>query len=232
MFNIEHIPHGKNALEVLADNAFAIEDMIEEYDAQTEAKAVAEAQAKNSDIAYINADFDPVKDLLMSRLNYANDRLKLADLVQKDLELELENHLDNSILKLAPDAKLDYDSVAKWAKENYGIGRFDYEDLKFIGEPESKGDAKITAIDFSNNGMLKLQAKRYLITMAYLIEKLIESDTKYGTVDEPNVSAIARVVCDAFHSDKESSKGYEDRSVRDRISTALAMKQQFGEINP
>jgi hypothetical protein len=198
---------------------------------------MADAQRKNSNKAYIEVGGDPAVDLLNRRLKYAENRHRLAGIVQQELEWEIKNNLENSILNLHYDDSglLDHHSAAEWVKNKYDVYRFDYEELKFISEAKPQGNYKANAISFANQGFSGIQAKRYLIIMAYLIEKLAQLDDKYRTANKVNVSAIAEMVCDAFYSDTDTdttNKGYDQRTVRDRLNIALEMKKQFLKINP
>lgn len=239
IINVDHIPKEfKDILDYLSDIASKIETELEE----AEQKELDEINDQGFGV--IKPDlFNKVPNkivMLKIRLETAEFRFKYAAMLRQDIDWEIENNLDNSILKIADNnsgaLQLDLKSVIDWAKQNHAIGRFNYEELSFEAQSKPEDKKYINqAIDYSNIGLSGLLTKRFLITFAYTIEELVQiknNSKKYGTSENINVSKVANDLLQRITNFKGDERYYELRSLRDRIEIALAMKSHFGKHNP
>jgi hypothetical protein len=243
IINIDHIPMEFNdILEYLDNIALKVETEIEEATQQEFDKNI-EIDEQGIGIIKVpesvNKDSNTI-EMLKIRLETANFRFQYAEKLRQDINWEIENNLENSILKIADNnagaLRLDLKSVIDWAKQNHAIGRFNYEELSFEAKSETEDNTYLNqAIDHSNRGLSGLLTKRFLITFAYTIEELVQikNNTKeYGTAENINVSKVAADLLQRIINFRGEEKNYDLRSLRNRIEIALAMKSHFGEHNP
>lgn len=243
ILNVGKIPSNfENIVDYLAKHAYSIEEKLENandivFDQNSFINKDGNIEL-NSD-SYRQSTTHEI-EMLNNQLYLANYRHKCAYRLQEDILWEIEN-LENTILKVVHKDSgalhLDLRSAAKWAEKNHAIARFSFEELAFDSNSINEyTPAENEAIIIEKNGLTKLQAKRYLITFALAIEELVASKKdpkKYGSPDDINLSAVADDLCTRFITDfGDDSKSYEDRTVRNRIKNALAMKKVFGPINP
>lgn len=242
IINVDHIPKEfKDILDYLSDIVSKIETELEEAEQKEFDKNI---EINDQGVGIIKPEFvnkTPNNIVMLKiRLETAQFRFQYAGKLRQDIDWEIENNLDNSILKIADNnsgaLRLDLKSVIDWAKQNHAIGRFNYEELSFEAKSETEdSDAKKLAIDYSNDGLKKNNAKRYLITLAYVLEELVATKNnpkEYGTAEKINVNRIAEELCQRIVNFRNNTENYELRMMSNRIRIALAMKSHFGKHNP
>ncbi len=186
--------------------------------------------------------------LLERCINAGTARYTLAGELLKHIQWELETPPKSSVLKVSPESgntmQLELSSVAEWASVNYGIDRFDYEELSNQNRELPNTNAEKSAEKVAKDGLSKKLATRLYISLAYLLEEFVamkQTNTKlFGSVENINVDSVAeplrlRALNFKGADPKKSLDGeeyaqfYSKESFRSTIEVAIAMKKLFGK---
>jgi hypothetical protein len=175
-------------------------------------------------------------------------KFTFATLLKQHIEWELATPPKTSVFKISTDSvnirQLELSSVAEWAFINYGIDRFDYEELsnKSRELPITKSD--MLAETIAKKGLTSKLATRLYISLAYLLEEFVsmkQVNTKlFGSVENINVDSVAEPLrlralnfkgADPKRSldGEEYAQFYSKESLRSTIEVAIAMKKLFGK---
>ena len=166
----------------------------------------------------------------------------------KHIQWELDTPPKTSVLKVSPESgntiQLELSSVTEWASVNYGIDRFDYEELSNQNRELPNTNAETSAEKVAKDGLSEKLATRLYISLAYLLEEFVsmkQADTKlFGSVENINVDSLAeplRLRALNFKGawlkksldGEEYAKFYSKESFRSTIEVAIAMKKLFGK---
>ena len=186
--------------------------------------------------------------LLERCINAGTARYTLAGELLKHIQWELDTPPKSSVLKVSPESgntmQLELSSVAEWASVNYGIDRFDYEELSNQNRELPNTNAEKSAEKVAKDGLSKKLATRLYISLAYLLEEFVamkQTNTKlFGSVENINVDSVAeplrlRALNFKGADPKKSLDGeeyaqfYSKESFRSTIEVAIAMKKLFGK---
>ena len=150
----------------------------------------------------------------------------------KHIKWELATPPKSSVLKVSPESgntkQLELSSVAEWASDNYGIERFDYEELSNQSRELPNTNAEKSAVKVAKEGLTSVLAKRLYITFALALEELVSSKknpTGFGTADDINVAQTA----ESLYARTTNPKNYDIEILKSRIEVAIAMKKLFGK---
>ena len=95
--------------------------------------------------------------LLERCINAGTARYTLAGELLKHIQWELETPPKSSVLKVSPESgntmQLELSSVAEWASVNYGIDRFDYEELSNQNRELPNTNAEKSAEKVAKDGL-------------------------------------------------------------------------------
>ena len=170
--------------------------------------------------------------LLERCINAGTARYTLAGELLKHIQWELETPPKSSVLKVSPESgntmQLELSSVAEWASVNYGIDRFDYEELSNQNRELPNTNTEKLAEKVAKEGLTAVLAKRLYITFALALEELVSSKknpTGFGTADDINVAQTA----ESLYARTTSPKNYDIEILKSRIEIAIAMKKLFGK---
>ena len=170
--------------------------------------------------------------LLERCINAGTARYTLAGELLKHIQWELETPPKSSVLKVSPESgntmQLELSSVAEWASVNYGIDRFDYEELSNQNRELPNTNTEKLAEKVAKEGLTAVLAKRLYITFALALEELVSSKknpTGFGTADDINVAQTA----ESLYARTTSPKNYDIEILKSRIEVAIAMKKLFGK---
>lgn len=186
--------------------------------------------------------------LLERCINAGTARYTFAGELMNHIKWELGTPPKSSVLKLSPESgntmQLELSSVAEWACINYGIDRFDYEELSNQSRELSITRSEKKAEIIAKDGLSEKLATRLYISLAYLLEEFVsmkQADTKlFGSVENINVDSLAeplRLRALNFKGawlkksldGEEYAKFYSKESFRSTIEVAIAMKKLFGK---
>ena len=150
----------------------------------------------------------------------------------KHIQWELDTPPKTSVLKVSPESgntkQLELSSVAEWASDNYGIERFDYEELSNQSRELPNNNTEKLAEKVAKEGLTAVLAKRLYITFALALEELVSSKknlTGFGTADDINVAQTA----ESLYARTTNPKNYDIEILKSRIEVAIAMKKMFGK---
>ena len=150
----------------------------------------------------------------------------------KHIQWELDTPPKTSVLKVSPESgntkQLELSSVAEWASDNYGIERFDYEELSNQSRELPNTNTEKLAEKVAKEGLTAVLAKRLYITFALALEELVSSKknlTGFGTADDINVAQTA----ESLYARTTNPKNYDIEILKSRIEVAIAMKKMFGK---
>ena len=213
MVNVGEIPVGVSLMEHLA--------------------AIAQKAEDDRDDAIEQQLPSKERELLEFCVKANEAKYTLAGILELHIKWELDTPSKISLLKISPDSgntiQLEMASVADWALVNYGIERFDYEELSNQSRelPTTRSDKRAETIA-KEKGLTPTLAKRLYITLALALEELVsskENTVGFGTADDINVSQIAELLCvrGAFR------KNYDTEILKTRIEEAISMKKLFGK---
>ena len=97
----------------------------------------------------------------------------------KHIQWELDTPPKPSVLKVSPESgntiQLELSSVTEWASVNYGIDRFDYEELSNQSRELPNTNTEKLAEKVAKEGLTAVLAKRLYITFALALEELVSS---------------------------------------------------------
>ena len=150
----------------------------------------------------------------------------------KHIQWELDTPPKTSVLKVSPESgntkQLELSSVTEWAIDNYGIDRFDYEELSNQSRELPNTNTEKLAEKVAKEGLTAVLAKRLYITFALALEELVSSKknpTGFGTADDINVAQTA----ESLYARTTNPKNYDIEILKSRIEVAIAMKKMFGK---
>ena len=150
----------------------------------------------------------------------------------KHIQWELDTPPKTSVLKVSPESgntiQLELSSVTEWASVNYGIDRFDYEELSNQNRELPNTNTEKLAEKVAKEGLTAVLAKRLYITFALALEELVSSKknlTGFGTADDINVAQTA----ESLYARTTNPKNYDIEILKSRIEVAIAMKKMFGK---
>lgn len=228
MVNVGEIPLGVSLIDYLDAMVSAAEDKLDE---------AKEHKLSSQEI-----------ELLELCVKANEVKFTFATLLKQHIEWELATPPKTSIFKISTDSvnirQLELSSVAEWAFINYGIDRFDYEELsnKSRELPITKSD--MLAETIAKKGLTSKLATRLYISLAYLLEEFVsmkQVNTKlFGSVENINVDSVAEPLrlralnfkgADPKRSldGEEYAQFYSKESLRSTIEVAIAMKKLFGK---
>ena len=228
MVNVGKIPMGVSLLDHLDDIVKIAENKLE---------IARELGVSNQEV-----------QLLERCINAGTARYIFAGELMNHIEWELDTPPKSSVLKVSPESgntkQLELSSVAEWASDNYGIERFDYEELSNQNRELPNTNAETSAEKVVKDGLSKKLATRLYISLAYLLEEFVamkQTNTKlFGSVENINVDSVAeplrlRALNFKGADPKKSLDGeeyaqfYSKESFRSTIEVAIAMKKLFGK---
>jgi hypothetical protein len=170
--------------------------------------------------------------LLERCINAGTARYTFAGELMKHIEWELDTPPKPSVLKVSPESgntkQLELSSVAEWASDNYGIDRFDYEELSNQSRELPNTNTEKLAEKVAKEGLTAVLAKRLYITFALALEELVASKknpTGFGTADDINVAQTA----ESLYARTTNPKNYDIEILKSRIEVAITMKKLFGK---
>jgi hypothetical protein len=228
MVNVGEIPLGVSLIDYLDAMVSAAEDKLDE---------AKEHKLSSQEI-----------ELLELCVKANEVKFTFATLLKQHIEWELATPPKTSVFKISTDSvnirQLELSSVAEWAFINYGIDRFDYEELsnKSRELPITKSD--MLAETIAKKGLTSKLATRLYISLAYLLEEFVsmkQVNTKlFGSVENINVDSVAEPLrlralnfkgADPKRSldGEEYAQFYSKESLRSTIEVAIAMKKLFGK---
>lgn len=228
MVNVGEIPLGVSLIDYLDAMVSAAEDKLDE---------AKEHKLSSQEI-----------ELLELCVKANEVKFTFASLLKQHIEWELATPPKTSVLKISTDSvntrQLELFSVAEWAFINYGIDRFDYEELsnKSRELPITKSDKLAETV--AKKGLTSKLATRLYISLAYLLEEFVamkQANTKlFGSVENINVDSVAEPLrlralnfkgADPKRSldGEEYAQFYSKESLRSTIEVAIAMKKLFGK---
>ena len=153
MVNVGEIPLGVSLIDYLDAMVSAAEDKLDE---------AKEHKLSSQEI-----------ELLELCVKANEVKFTFATLLKQHIEWELATPPKTSVFKISTDSvnirQLELSSVAEWAFINYGIDRFDYEELsnKSRELPITKSD--MLAETIAKKGLTSKLATRLYISLAYLL---------------------------------------------------------------
>jgi hypothetical protein len=212
MVNVGKIPIGVSLLDHLDDIVKIAENKLE---------IARELGVSNQEV-----------QLLERCINAGTARYTFAGELMNHIKWELDTPPKSSVLKVSPESgntkQLELSSVTEWASVNYGIDRFDYEELSNQSRELPNTNAEKSAEKVAKEGLTAVLAKRLYITFALALEELVSSKknpTGFGTADDINVAQTA----ESLYARTTSPKNYDIEILKSRIEIAIAMKKLFGK---
>jgi hypothetical protein len=212
MVNVGKIPIGVSLLDHLDDIVKIAENKLE---------IARELGVSNQEV-----------QLLERCINAGTARYTFAGELMNHIKWELDTPPKSSVLKVSPESgntkQLELSSVTEWASVNYGIDRFDYEELSNQNRELPNTNTEKLAEKVAKEGLTAVLAKRLYITFALALEELVSSKknpTGFGTADDINVAQTA----ESLYARTTSPKNYDIEILKSRIEVAIAMKKQFGK---
>jgi hypothetical protein len=212
MVNVGKIPMGVSLIKHLDDIV---------SDAEKKLEIARELGVSNQEV-----------QLLERCINAGTARYTFAGELMKHIEWELDTPPKPSVLKVSSESgntkQLELSSVAEWARVNYGIERFDYEELSNQSRELPNTNTEKLAEKVAKEGLTAVLAKRLYITFALALEELVSSKknpTGFGTADDINVAQTA----ESLYARTTNPKNYDTEILKSRIEVAIAMKKMFGK---